>query len=135
MIPCNELRIGNYVLIDKSLQQVSMITSATVSAFNTDRSDGQLWHEYNLENVQPVPLTDDILKQCGFVYHDYFKVWQLITEGIVSDMDVNNDYDVVDFGRRPVVKKIESLHRLQNVLFTMKSKELVIRKKAPSAYN
>ena len=42
-----------------------------------------------LDQIEPVPLTDDVLKQCGFVYHDYFKFWQLVTTGIRSEMDID----------------------------------------------
>jgi hypothetical protein len=78
-----------------------------------------------------VPLTDDVLKQCGFVYHDYFKFWQLKTTGItseMSEMDIDNDYDVIDFMHKPVVRHLASLHQLQNVYFMLKGRELKLDK-------
>ena len=38
MISCNELRLGNRVLVDKNLQQVSMITGTAV--FTIDAEEG-----------------------------------------------------------------------------------------------
>jgi hypothetical protein len=73
-----------------------------------------------------VPLTDDVLKQYGFVYHNYFKFWQHITTGITSEMDINSDYDVIDFMRRPIIKNMTSLHQLQNVYFMLKGRELTL---------
>jgi hypothetical protein len=39
-------------------------------------------------------------------------------------MDVDTDYNVIDFMRKPVVKRVSSLHQLQNVYFMLKGKEL-----------
>ena len=127
MIPCYELRLGNRVLVDKNLQQVSMITGATVFTIDAEEGHGQKASEQSFEQIEPVPLTDDILKQCGFVYHDYFKFWQLKT-GITSEMDIDSDYDVIDFMHKPIIKKLASLHQLQNVYFMLKGRELKLYK-------
>jgi hypothetical protein len=39
-------------------------------------------------------------------------------------MDIDPDYNVLDFMRRPVVKKLSSLHQVQNVYFFLKGEEL-----------
>jgi len=124
MISCHELRLGNRVLVDKNLQQVSMITGTTVFTIDAEKSSGQKASEQSFEQIEPVPLTDDVLKQCGFVFHGYFKFWQLLTTGARSEMDVDSDYDVIDFMRRPIIKKMASLHQLQNVYFMLKGSEL-----------
>lgn len=126
MIPNYELRIGNYVLINDTLQQVAVIAGTTV----TLNSSEEVLSDYDLESIQPVPLTDDVLKQCGFAYHHYFKFWQLITTGIRSEMNINPDYEVIDFMRKPVLKKLTSLHQLQNVYFMLKGRELNFNKAA-----
>ncbi len=129
MISCHELRLGNRVLVNENIQQVSVITGTTVFAINPEESGEQAASEYSLENVQPVPLTDEVLKECGFVFHDYFKFWQLLTTGIRSEMDIDRDYDVIDFMRKPIIKKLASLHQLQNVYFMLKGRELKFNKK------
>jgi len=129
MISCHELRLGNRVLVNENIQQVSVITGTTVFAINPEESGEQAASEYSLENVQPVPLTDEVLKECGFVFHDYFKFWQLLTTGIRSEMDIDRDYDVIDFMRKPIIKKLSSLHQLQNVYFMLKGRELKLNKK------
>ena len=125
MISCNELRLGNRLLVDKNLQQVSMITGTAVFTIDADEGHEQTASEHSYDQIEPVPLTDDVLKQCGFIYHDYFKFWQLVTTGIRSEMDMNNDYDVIDFSRRPILRKVRFLHQLQNVYFMLKGRELV----------
>jgi hypothetical protein len=128
MISCNELRLGNLVLVDKNLQQVSMITGKAV--FTTDAEEGheQTTSEHSSDEIEAVPLTDEVLKQCGFVYHDYFKFWQLITTGTRSEMNIDSDYDVIDFMHKPIIKNLASLHQLQNVYFTLKGRELKLYK-------
>jgi hypothetical protein len=124
MISCYELRIGNYVLVDENLQGISIITTSSVSTVDLEDDNEGVVSEHSLENIQPVPLTDDILKQCGFVFHDYFKFWQLITTGIRSEMNISPDYEVIDFMRKPILKKLTSLHQLQNIYFLLKGREL-----------
>lgn len=138
MIPCNELRIGNHVLVDETLRRISSISGTTVSTVGTGNSP-EAATERSFNNIQPVPMTDDVLRQCGFVYHDYFKFWQLLasTAGLRSEMDIDRDYDIIDFMRRPLIKKVASLHQLQNIYFMLKGSELnVSEKQAPvTAFN
>jgi hypothetical protein len=124
MISCYELRLGNRVLVDNNLQQVSSITGTSVFTSDAEESHEQEVSEHSFGQIEPVPLTDHVLKQYGFVYHDYFKFWQLITTGTTSEMDIDRDYDVIDFMRKPIVKNLASLHQLQNVYFMLKGREL-----------
>jgi hypothetical protein len=133
MISCYELRIGNYVLVNGNFQQVFAINRTV--AFVAEEDNEQMASEHNLENVQPIPLTEDILTQCGFVYHDYFKFWQLITTGIRSEMNISPDYEVIDFMRKPILKKLTSLHQLQNIYFLLKGRELQFAKKQLQTVN
>ena len=126
MIPCYELRLGNHVMVNQNLQKVSTITNTTVLTIDAGGSNAEDATEYKLEEVEIVPLTDELLKECGFVYHDYFKFWQLITTGIRSEMDLSADYEVIDFMRKPILKKLTSLHQLQNIYFLLKGRELKV---------
>ena len=126
MISCYELRLGNRILVNGNIQQVSMITGKTIFTVDAEETIEQEASEYSLEMVEPVPLTNELLKECGFVYHDYFKFWQLVTTGIRSEMDISPDFEVIDFMRKPILKKLTSLHQLQNVYFMLKGRELKI---------
>jgi hypothetical protein len=129
MISCYELRLGNTILVNGNIQQVSMITAKTIFTVDSEQSIEQEASEYSLEKVEPVPLTNEVLKQCGFLYHDYFKFWQLVTTGIRSEMDISPDFEVIDFMRKPIIKKLASLHQLQNVYFMLKGRELKLNAK------
>jgi hypothetical protein len=121
------------VLVNGNFQQVFAINRTV--AFVAEEDNEQMASEHNLENVQPIPLTEDILTQCGFVYHDYFKFWQLITTGIRSEMNISPDYEVIDFMRKPILKKLTSLHQLQNIYFLLKGRELQFAKKQLQTVN
>jgi hypothetical protein len=129
MIPYQELRIGNHVLAGEKQQQISMIDQRSSTAALTLVDQSATSAEYPLNSIMPVPLTDDVLKQCGFSYHNHFKFWQLVegTDEYRSEMDIDTDYNLIDFMRKTVVKKIASLHQLQNIYFLLKGKELTVR--------
>lgn len=131
MIQSNELRLGNYVLYEGHLERLAMINNKT-SSVDVEKTSDEERGEIRFSDIQPVPLTDIILQQCDFVYHDYFKFWQLVNgkEEDRSEMDIDRDYNIIDFMRRPLVKKVTTLHQLQNIYFMLKGKELVLRKTA-----
>lgn len=73
MISCYELRLGNRVLVNDKLQQVSVITATTVFTIDAEESNEQTASEYSLEKLGGIALSDELLKECGFVFHHYFK--------------------------------------------------------------
>jgi hypothetical protein len=131
MIQITEFRIGNYLLVKGVVQQLGAIgiagddegTGPIIGYF----MEGVLHYEHaSSERVQAVPLTDDLLQQCGFSFHNYFHYWQKLSEvlGTGVDMELDRDHTVVDFSHRPILKEIKYLHHLQNLYFALKRKEL-----------
>src|SRR4051812_15876665 len=129
MIPYNELRIGNYVLFEDTVVRIDMINNKDSlgegSSVSTEEEIEPV-RGLTFDSIEPVPLTDVVLQRCKFIYHDYFKFWQLVAtnEGYRSEMDIDGDFNILDFMRRPIVKKVASLHQLQNIYFMLKGKEL-----------
>ena len=126
MISCNELRLGNRVLVNGNLQKVSQINGKTIFTTDADESNGLAATEHTPEQLQPVPMNNELLKQCGFVFNDYFKFWQLKASGNRSEIDIDRDFDVIDFMRRPILRNLLSLHQLQNVFFMLKGREMTL---------
>ena len=130
MIQAHELRIGNYVLINGTCQQVNSISagnhesdSALVAYFAGPVEESEYCTSGSL---QPLPLSKEVLARCGFEFHEYFKCWQKKIDGKRTEMEINLDYAIIDFMRKPIVKKISSLHQLQNIYFALKGIELKI---------
>jgi hypothetical protein len=110
MVFKHELRIGNWILNNEDLLK------KIASGVEIDEA----------EIFSPIPLNDEVLKRCGFFYQDYFKVWQKTEElpknTILLEMD--NDYNIRDFGGRYIGVRLKSLHQLQNFFFALKGIEL-----------
>jgi hypothetical protein len=135
MIPYNELRIGNYVFFEDTVGRIAMINYkesqqelSSVSMEDEIESSASL----TFDNIMPIPLSSAVLEQCNFVYHDYFKFWQLVAGNGEhrSEMDIDGDFNILDFMRRPIVKRVTSLHQLQNIYFMLKGRELHFNQQA-----
>lgn len=133
MIQVTEFRIGNYLLVKGAVQQLSAIGIA-----GDDEGTGPLigylsegvlnYERASSDRVQGVPLTDDLLQQCGFSFHTHFHYWQKPNEvlGTGVDMELDSDHTAMDFSHRPILKEIKYLHHLQNLYFALKRKELPV---------
>jgi hypothetical protein len=112
MIPQNELRIGNWTL-NSSGRYYKIDAGADID---------------NAATLSPVPLNDALLTNCGFEFHSYFKLWQNTKErqGNGPELELDNDYNVRDFGHRFIGVQLKSLHQFQNLFFQLKGVELQI---------
>jgi hypothetical protein len=110
MIPATELRIGNWTF--NAQGEYSKINSG----IDIGKSDA----------LAPIPVSDNLLEKAGFVFHDYFKLWQLKRNHQMNapEIELDPDYNVRDFGHRFIGVKITSLHQLQNLFFMLKGLEL-----------
>jgi hypothetical protein len=110
----NELRIGNWVMNDESGEHVKLMKGADIDSHSTGFS--------------PIVITKEVLGKCGFAFHDHFKIWQKnkAVRGTGPDMELNRDFEVLDFSHKEIGVELKSLHQLQNLYFLMKGKELEI---------
>jgi hypothetical protein len=128
MIPYNELRIGNYVLFEDNVGRIAMInykeSQHELSVYTGKEMESE--EGLTFDKIRPILLTNEVLEQCNFIYHDYFKFWQLVAGNGEhrSEMDIDGDFNILDFMRRPIVRKVSSLHQLQNIYFMLKGREL-----------
>jgi hypothetical protein len=129
MIACHELRTGNIILVNNRLRRVTMIgnshTLTDQSLVGVESITNEENENFPIADIQPVPMSEAVLQQCNFTYQQHFKCWQLIsTDGGRREMDIDADYNLIDFMRRPVVKSIKSLHQLQNIYYMLFDKEM-----------
>jgi hypothetical protein len=141
MISPNELRIGNHVLIDQNLRQVSMINCddgfadvPSIGFAQADESAG--YASCSSDRVQSCPLNEGLLQSLGFVFHPHFHFWQKITTSgdKRSEMNIDLDMNIIDFMRRPIVRKLSSLHQLQNIYFFLHGQELSLLPATPAVF-
>lgn len=133
MILNSELRIGNYVNVKGKVRKIAMISNfkdlVNIPSIGYYVGEDIEYFPSNDDHLQPLQLTEDVLKECGFLFDHYFQLWQKAKEKIGSGMELELDtsYNVVDFLRRPLLKEVTTVHCLQNFYFALKGKELVFR--------
>jgi hypothetical protein len=128
MIPLNELRIGNRILANNVAGTVKAINKDGISISDPELSGVTTSLLNNdFDKVQPIPLTDQLLLQYGFAFNNHTRCWQKrrLSNNTFNTMELDMDYNAVDFMRRPIVKKIKYLHKLQNLYFELKGEELL----------
>jgi len=130
MIPFSELRIGNYVLINAIIRKIAMISSVedkkhlpTVGYYV---GEDLRFIDCDSKQLQAASLSNSLLEQAGFLFDNYFHLWQKARPdtGTGMEMELDGDYNAVDFLRRPLLKKVKSMHGLQNLNYALNGKEL-----------
>lgn len=117
MINANELRIGNWV---RTSEYHNKITSLGTDACHTTARERKVLHTY--EFVHPIPLTPEILEQCGFKTGEESWIKGMLhvamRDGIFKMWygSMNNSSIV----------SVQHLHQLQNLYFALFGKELTI---------
>jgi hypothetical protein len=130
MIPFSELRIGNYVLIDTIVRKIAMISSIEnkTQLPSVGYYVGEDLHYIGCDSkhLQAVSLGGNELEKSGFLFDSYFKLWQKPkpVTGTGMEMELDRDFNVVDFMRRPILKEVKSLHKLQNLYYALLGREL-----------
>lgn len=121
MIQANELRIGNYVRLSKSVtvdENIIKVTPHDISnAYEQNKKGANSF-------LQPIPLTEHWLIDFGFeidwiISHkdEYFNLFQQGSEYFYT-ADMCNHNSIA----------IDSVHQLQNLYFALTGKELTKQK-------
>ena len=103
MIQVNELRVGNWVLEDGEYKKLK-----------------SMWDFDDIDDFDPIPLTEEILLKCGFERNHYGGLYLLSK----FDFDLTKEgYFLVDNVR----VHCKHLHQLQNLYFALTGTELKIK--------
>lgn len=135
MIKANELRIGDWVNIPESgINAVIDIIGTKKVCIDTDRVDldGNQGC-FMCESLNPIPLTSEILKQCGFAEETYHLLSHphMKCRWVIQNMSGNSlatPFLRFDGTCRPpfISTDVYFLHQLQNIYFALTNKELMI---------
>ena len=128
----NELRIGNWVEANSPMMQVKEITEHTVGLYMPgSEADPFL---YDIEEIRPIKLSPEILEKCGFVLNRNNELSIEIND-IASHLELMRGVDGFyypaftqtpqgDEERTVYFNRINSLHQLQNLYFSLCGEEL-----------
>lgn len=114
MIKANELRIGNYVYDNDS--RIIKVSSTGNKVITADENDATILHK--LDNIIGIPLTPEILEQCGFKH-------------LCLDQYDNKNYSfrigglfIRKYDKCILSTSIYFLHQFQNLYFALTNEEL-----------
>lgn len=128
MVNTKEFRVGNYVLVDGICQSICCIrneNSGQASCIGYEKNNNCEYEVCDSDRVQPVPVSNEILKKLGFVFHSHFKLWQRERPEKSYTIELTGDYDALDFSHNYIVRNCQHLHQLQNLFFSIQGKELL----------
>lgn len=124
MIPTKELQLGDWVRIYdieqqelKATGQIWEIRQEDVTV-DTDGTDDHMWYCTD-QCLQPIPITEDILKKYGFFYKG--GIWVVKTQPRLGWYPRQHQL-IVDYHTFPV--DVEFVHQLQHVMRAVGLKEV-----------
>jgi hypothetical protein len=119
MIKENELRVNNYIYY---CDEIYKVDRDCIYKHMGDEQD---------DAYQPIPLTEDILLKCGFIYDKISKVFYTKN---VNDFNIKKDIENVKgfwlfFDEQPnhPLTVVFNLHELQNLYFALTGEELEVK--------
>lgn len=116
----NELRRGNYInYVTKDVVKVCIVDFSLINELDTASNSGS----YRLYNG--IPLTEDILLKCEFVFDSNYLCYRLGDFMIHTDFDNSPKFSFyVESLDRDI--KLLYVHQLQNLYFALTETELTI---------
>lgn len=121
----NELRIGNLVSAIHPRYHEKEIVVESISGTDSINVD---FRSYSLDEIEPIPLTEDWLLKFGFNKDaPYYLKHPLIVGLLANEKDVNyceseDSEDVLQLSK----VELKYVHQLQNLYFALAGKELSI---------
>lgn len=118
-IQANEIRIGNLFLHTNENGTFNVVVKEVLeSGINTHFNNGT-WF-IGLDNICPIPLTEEILIKAGFEshYHGFIRNERIFIE------ETLNGWNIGFFGI--TMREIDYLHELQNLIFALTGEEIKI---------
>jgi len=125
MIKANELRIGNWVKTNSEWHENGISEIHYISPLNIIVRTNGVYQQYDINEIEPIPLTEEWLVKLGFVYNEYMYSYNLnivISKniewiGIYSNrMDDDAEFNAPKF-----------VNQLQNLYFALTGQELEMK--------
>lgn len=112
-----ELRIGNNVFFNGKVQEISSIHSDNTIRLKENK-DSKCHGCYKVNRIKPIPLTEEVLLNCGFE-----KIGEWFCK---NDLNISIIHDKTTFGcnEEYEIPNVKFLHTLQNLYFALTGEEL-----------
>jgi len=118
MIDKKELRLGNYVMYE---QTTHVVTSMSRTLIETHWDGGTESYIHLPEELDPIPLTEEVLLRCGFEKLSG-RYW---LGGYPSGFSISDKFDDINMINSMYHDvKVSYLHELQNIVKMLTGKEL-----------
>lgn len=120
MVNQKELRLGNKIMYKGEVRTVNMIHD---NGYAMGDIRGGYYADGNHKHYDPIPLTPEILEKCGFVFDT---VTYQIGNIMLSECDGYFNFWLNQLYQGSI-RKIYSLHQLQNLFYALTGQELEIK--------
>lgn len=133
MIKANELRLGNYFKLGVKYVDLKSFTRTDIYPIETTiyvgYNDRLKNHPIAFGELEPIPLTEEILLKCGFVtrYPNVNDKYFEFEEFIINSFSRGKAFKLNINCAIYTDLEIKHLHQLQNLYFALTNKELEIK--------
>lgn len=118
----NELRLGNWVSLNKDFKKVLWFKYDKVCVMNEYPSA-----IVDIDRLSPIHITEEILLKCGFEYCESRKVYQLYLPNdhqVLVGFRFQNEFKLQYRVLNVVLHETQYLHQLQNLIYALTNQEL-----------
>lgn len=122
MIKANELMLGNFVDTPDGTVKITAISYEKVAVIRKTEKGNFAVYSESLDDIKPIPLSEDILLKCGFEKRDYNEFRHVELIGTLTLYDGVCEIHLGDL----YSAWIESIHKLQNIYYALTSEELEV---------
>lgn len=140
MIKASELRIGNLVKSGVNMRPLMTVLQVFGDSFQGDFGNGSRGG-IMLENTEGIPITEEWLKNFGFVKNGDYESWMIATQKRGSSVDLllvaldGEAWIQLERRNKKPYKEMQSggircnyVHQLQNLFFALTGRELELKK-------
>lgn len=135
-----ELRLGNWVKIDRGLGRIVSLKTKEYEVWSTDSGypavvgiQGESYFDCTEEEIEGIPLTEDILVKCGFksfttqCYGALYSLNRHVKGRQLEATSIFLNTGRISICGSPIWNKCKYLHQLQNLYYAIQGKELKIK--------